>query len=112
MTEFLKKIYIKAYELGNKHYLKVAGAAVGVAALIWWCVLYPELCFPRDTYEAVYETQKNDVLDTADSIVDTADGNMESVTEISGVYPDILKADDEQIVISSRLFEWLSRKID
>ena len=87
MNEFLSKIYIKVSDLGNKHYLKFAGAAVGVMALVWWCVFYPELCFPRDTYEAVYESQENEALG-------------------------ILQADDEQIVFKSKLFEWLSNKID
>lgn len=63
-------------------------AAAWVMALVWWCVFYPELCFPQDTYE----------------VVDDAD------TAIEENYPDILQADDEQIVIGSRLLEWLGKK--
>ncbi|MBD5444894.1 MAG: hypothetical protein HDR29_05010 [Lachnospiraceae bacterium] len=62
-------------------------AALGVMALVWWCVFYPELCFPQDTYEVVNDE-------------DTVEEN----------YPDILQADDEQIVIGSRLLEWLKDK--
>lgn len=89
MKDFYKQISLTMVS-------KFLGAAVGIIALVWWCVLYPELCFPRDTYEAVYETQENDVLEK----------------EISGVYPEILQADDDKIVISSRLLEWLKQKID
>lgn len=77
-------------------YVRFVGAAIGLMALVWWCVLYPELCFPRDTYEAVYETQDND-----DSDIDE---------KISDMYPEILNADDEQIVIGSRMLEWFSKK--
>lgn len=64
-------------------------AALGVMALVWWCVFYPELCFPRDTYEVV-----------DDSNTATED------------YPKILQADDEQIVIGSRLLEWLKNRMN
>ncbi len=62
-------------------------AALGVMALVWWCVFYPELCFPEDTYEVV-DNEK------------TAEED----------YPPILEVDDEQIVIGSRLLEWLKNK--
>ena len=87
-------------------YLKFTGAAVGLVTLVWWCVLYPELCFPRDTYEAVYETDEV----YGDIISEAEDENKESDFGTSGIYPDILRANDEQIVIKSRLFEWLSQK--
>ena len=63
-------------------------AALGVMALVWWCVFYPELCFPQDTYEVVDD---------------------EDIVEEEN-YPDILQADDEQIVIGSRLLEWFKNK--
>lgn len=63
-------------------------AALGVVALVWWCVFYPELCFPQDTYEVV------DDADTAEE----------------EKYSDILQADYDQIVIGSRLLEWLENK--
>lgn len=65
-------------------------AAFGVMALVWWCVFYPELCFPQDTYEIVDD---------------------EDIVEEEN-YPDILQADDEQIVIGSRLLEWLRNKMN
>ena len=101
MNDFYKQISLTAVS-------KFFGAAVGIIALVWWCILYPELCFPRDTYEAVYETQENDVLE--EEIPGTEDGDIETGKEISGVYPEILQADDEQIVISSKLLEWLNHK--
>lgn len=101
----LEKIYSKVYNLAQKPYFKFTGAAVGVVALVWWCVLYPELCFPRDTYEAVYETDEV----YGDVFSEEADEDIESDSRTSGVYPDILRTDDEHIVIKSRLFEWLSQ---
>lgn len=93
------KYYVsKAYHLKGYLCLRIAGASVGVIALVWWCVLYPELCFPQDTYEVVYETKE-------------AEG-IEDATEESVTYPSILQADDEQIVVKSRLLEWLRQKKD
>ncbi|MBD5521929.1 MAG: hypothetical protein HDR03_12050 [Lachnospiraceae bacterium] len=63
-------------------------AAAGVMALVWWCVFYPELCFPQDTYEVVDDEDDAEEED----------------------FPDILQADDEQIIIGSRLLEWLDKK--
>lgn len=68
--------------------IKYRIAALGVMALVWWCVFYPELCFPQDTYEVVDD---------------------EDIVEEEN-YPDILQADDEQIVIGSRLLEWFKNK--
>ncbi len=85
-------------------------AAVWVMALVWWCVFYPELCFPQDTYEVVDDAEAagsidNDIENSIDDkITDTVD------TAIEEYYPDILQADDEQIVIGSRLLEWLGKK--
>ena len=103
MKYFYKQICFKSVS-------KFFGAAVGMIALVWWCVLYPELCFPRDTYEVVYETQENDVLEK--EIPDTEDVDIEVGKKISGVYPEILQADDDKIVISSKLFEWIKQKTD
>lgn len=85
-------------------------AAVWVMALVWWCVFYPELCFPQDTYEVVDDARTagnidNDIeISIDDKIADTAD------IVIEENYPPILQADDEQIVIESRLLEWLGKK--
>lgn len=85
-------------------------AVVGVMALVWWCVFYPELCFPWDTYEVVYD------VDDAGNIENEAENNIDdNIADTANIvieedYPQILQADDEQIVIGSRLLEWLGKK--
>ncbi len=86
-------------------------AAAWVMALVWWCVFYPELCFPQDTYEVVYgvediEETDNDV---ENDIENSIDNNIASDIVEEKYYPQILQADDEQIVIGSRLLEWLGK---
>lgn len=75
--------------------LRIAASALGAIAFVWWCVFFPELCFPQDTYELVYETEeaaKEDVCGEA--------------------CPELLEADDDQIVISSRVLEWMKKDKD
>ena len=69
----------------------LTSVCISVFAVVWWCVFYPELCFPQDTYEAVYESGEE------------ADGADE---EFCG---GILQADGEQIIVKSRLLEALKR---
>ncbi len=45
----------------KSRYFNGAGTVIGIITLVWWCALYPELCFPRDTYEAVYESRESQV---------------------------------------------------
>ena len=69
-------------------------AAVGVFAFTWWGILYPELCFSENTYAQV----------------EVVDGQ-EIVTEQSD-YHDILNASGDEIVIKSRLLEWIEQNIN
>ena len=77
---------------GWKRYLRLgtAGIATVTAAFVWWCILYPELCFPEDTYALVQETEEEDI----------------GFSEAENYY-DLLHAEDEQIVIKSGLLEWI-----
>ena len=68
--------------------LRAAGVLAGVFAFVWWCVLYPELCFPQDTYEAVYETGE-----------ENEEGNFRG----------LLQAEEEQVIVKIRLLECLER---
>lgn len=68
--------------------LRAAGFLAGFFAFVWWCVLYPELCFPQDTYEAVYESGE-----------ESEEGNFRG----------LLQAEEEQVIVKSRLLEWLER---
>lgn len=65
------------------------GIAAGALALIWWGVLYPELCFPQDTYDIICEEEGEIPADES--------------------YCRLLWADEEQIVIKSRLWEWIEQ---
>ena len=83
----IKQIMLKAY--GD---VRLRTAAVGVMALAWWGLLYPELCFADNTCAQVT------VSDGRELEVGQAD------------YRDVLKATGDEIVVKSRLLEWLEEK--
>lgn len=58
-------------------------------AAVWWSVFYPELCFAEGTCEAVQTAE----------------------TENEAGQTGILRADEDEIVISSRLLEWCEEKL-
>lgn len=72
--------------------IRLRAAATGIFALVWWGILYPELCFTEDTFQKVI------VADGREQAVDKAD------------YRDILDAAGDEIVIRSRLLEWLEQQ--
>lgn len=87
-------------------------AAAGVMALVWWCVFYPELCFPQDTYEVVYDVDDIGEIDTdiENNIENSIENNIAIDIATEKNYPQILQAEDDQIVIGSRVLEWLGKK--
>ena len=76
-----------------KHFLEKGQRFKGILlvffAFAWWGLLYPELCFTEDTFRQV--------------IVE--DGEVIKVKE--ACYREILDAEGDDIVIESRLLEWL-----
>ena len=76
-----------------KHFLEKGQRFKGILlvffAFDWWGLLYPELCFTEDTFRQV--------------IVE--DGEVITVKE--ACYREILDAEGDDIVIESRLLEWL-----
>ena len=76
-----------------KHFLEKGQRFKGILlvffAFAWWGLLYPELCFTEDTFRQV--------------IVE--DGEVITVKE--ACYREILDAEGDDIVIESRLLEWL-----
>ena len=85
--QIIKQILQKAYRD-----VRLRTAAAGVFALVWWSVLYPELCFTDSTYTQII----------------VMDGQ-----EIEAEQPDcrdVLNAAGDEIVIKSRLLEWLEEK--
>lgn len=72
--------------------LRLRAAAVGALAFAWWGLLYPELCFTENTCEQI-------------TIV-----NGEEIEAEETDYRDILGASGDEIVVGSRLLEWLEQK--
>lgn len=72
--------------------MRLRALATGVFAFAWWGILYPELCFTQDTcQQLMIENGEEKVVEEAD-------------------YRDILTADKDEIVIGSRLIEWLEEQ--
>lgn len=71
------------------------GLFAGIFAWIWWFLLYPELCFPQDVYDVVYETD-----------VEEIEGSQEEICDL------LLQADQEQVIVKSRLLEWIRQHKD
>ncbi|MDE5867202.1 MAG: hypothetical protein K2H31_11490 [Lachnospiraceae bacterium] len=78
-----------------KEYLRTAamGIFTVASAFVWWFLLYPELCFPEDTYEIVYEEQ-----------------GMEEDCSEEEIFSQLMLSDEGQLVIKSRILEWLKKK--
>ncbi|MDE6994795.1 MAG: DUF2045 domain-containing protein [Lachnospiraceae bacterium] len=72
--------------------LRLRALVTGIFALIWWGVLYPELCFTEDTFQQIVVT----------------DGEEKAAGDAD--YRDILDAAGDEIVIRSRLLEWLEEQ--
>ena len=68
----------------------LTGIAAGALAFVWWGVLYPELCFPQDTYDIMYEMEE------------------EGISGDDMCYQ-LLGADGEQIIVTSRLLQWIKQ---
>ena len=76
-----------------KHFLEKGQRFKGILlvffAFAWWGLLYPELCFTEDTFQQIVVT----------------DGEEKAAGDAD--YRDILDAAGDEIVIRSRLLEWL-----
>ena len=84
----IKQILLKAS--GNA---RLRTAAAGVMALTWWGLLYPELCFTDNTCTQITVTDGQEIE------AGQAD------------YRDILDATGDEIIVKSRLWEWLEEKV-
>ena len=85
----IKQITLRAY-----CDMRLRAAAAGVFALAWWGIFYPELCFSDNTYAQV-EVVSGQETETGQSD-----------------YRDILNASGDEIVIKSRLLEWIGQKVN
>lgn len=77
---------------------------VSIAAFVWWCVFYPELCFPQDTYEVVYEMEETAVESL--SVTDLSEKSKQTDSY------SLLQAEGDQIVVKSRLLEWIKQHMN
>lgn len=68
----------------------LTGIAAGTLALVWWGVLYPELCFPQDTYDIICEMGEEEISE-------------------EDMCRQLLWADEEQIIVTSRLLQWIKQ---
>lgn len=77
-----------------KEYLRMAvtGIFTVTSAFVWWFLLYPELCFPEDTYEIVCEEQ-----------------GMEEDCSEDEIFSRLMLSDEGQLVIKSRILEWIRK---
>ncbi len=97
MTVFRKITQQAARAAGYIRYgscrdLRVHAAAAGLTALAWWGILYPELCFTDNTYECVTVSDGKEIEEETD-------------------WQDLFRAGGDEIVIKSRLVEWIGQKI-
>lgn len=60
----------------------------GMFAFVWWFLFYPELCFSEDTCEVVYQGK---------------------IYDSEEIYEQLLQADEEQIIVKSRLLDFLKQ---
>ena len=94
MSEELLKTNVKRSSKWKEHLrTAVMGIFTAVSAFVWWFLLYPELCFPEDIYEIVYEEQE-----------------MEENCSEEEIFSQLMLSDEGQLVIKSRILEWLKKK--
>lgn len=84
--------FFSARNLKKRFRTGFMGLFAGIFAWVWWFLLYPELCFPQDVYEVVYETGTEET-----------EGSQKEICDL------LLQADKEQVIVKSRLLEWLKR---
>lgn len=89
-----KRFCLRTGRMIQKAYrnLCLRAAAAAVFALVWWGVLYPELCFTETTCEPVVVEQGQEIE--------------AQPTDYTG----ILEADGDEVVVKSRLLEWIEEK--
>lgn len=93
MNEELVKSDIKRSSKWKKYLrMAVTGIFTVTSAFVWWFLLYPELCFPEDTYEILYEEQ-----------------GMEEDCSDEEILSQLMLSDEGQLVIKSRILEWIRK---
>lgn len=94
--------------------MRAAGLLAGVFAFVWWCVLYPELCFPQDTYETVYDAGEEGAgeEETEKEEMEKEGAEQKKSVPAEENCRGLLQADKEQVIVKSRLLEWLEQHLE
>ena len=81
----------------------------GVLAFAWWSLFYPELCFTEETCEIVSAAK----AETTEQITAGQSGKAETAGQNGEVeiFPGILRAVRDEVVISSSLLEWCGERL-
>ncbi|MCM1087952.1 MAG: hypothetical protein NC419_07320 [Muribaculaceae bacterium] len=90
----------------SQWHFKVMGTAAVIASCVWWFILYPDLCFPQDTYEVVCDVENT--FSGEDAAANGRNVLLDDKTEMPLSFLDA-DAQDKQVVITSRLWEWLQQ---
>lgn len=84
--------------------------AACISAMAWWSVFYPELCFTEETCEMVQTAQMEGVAGKT-AIPQGSEAAMLAQSGEADVVSGILRAGDDEVVISSRFLEWCEEKL-
>lgn len=78
-----------------------------IGAAVWWLVFYPELSFIDGTYQLVMPEHEKQL-----KRIDGSDSDMDMTVDISekDALSGLLHAGKDEIVIESKLLEWLLEK--
>ena len=84
-------------------------------AMIWWAVFYPELSFIDGTYQLVWTEEEKQIIcqDVPALDMDLENSEVkENITQMSefDTLSGLLKAEKEEVIIESKLLEWLFKK--
>lgn len=108
--------------LGKRLRMAAAGIAAVTCACVWWFVLYPELCFPEEAYEIIWFPEENLALVGGEEAEENGEKLPRTSKEQKGCWEtsqenekqescrELLQADEEQVIVKSRLLEWLSQQ--
>lgn len=86
--------HIKTMLKSTYNNLRLRTMAAAIMALAWWGVLYPELCFTENTCAQVIVSQGKEI------VIEQTD------------YQGVLHASGDEVVVRSRLLEWLEQQKD
>lgn len=89
---------------------KIRMLAVCMFAMAWWSVFYPELCFTEETCEMV-QTVETEKMAGQTAAVQEGEAGAAAQSREAGMTSGVLRASDNDVVISSRLLEWCEERL-